>query len=93
LVVRKTISEQECAILTTLYLANAKNTNSWHARKRNLQHAFPLDVAMVPSAKFSFIANDNNTTSVRLAPGSTIYFGSLKFIVDRLGRLSLSPRE
>jgi hypothetical protein len=48
---------------------------------------------MVPSPKFSFIANDNNTTSVSLALGSTIYFGSLKFTVDRLGRLSLSPRE
>jgi hypothetical protein len=32
-VVRKTTSEQECAILTTLYLADAKNTDSWHYGK------------------------------------------------------------
>jgi hypothetical protein len=27
-------------ILTTLYLAGAKNTDSWHARKGDLQRAF-----------------------------------------------------
>jgi DMSO/TMAO reductase YedYZ molybdopterin-dependent catalytic subunit len=25
-----------------------KNTDSWHARKEDLQRAFPLDVLMVP---------------------------------------------
>jgi hypothetical protein len=31
-VVHKTTSELECVILITLYLACAKNTDSWHAR-------------------------------------------------------------
>jgi hypothetical protein len=25
-------------------IAGAKNTDSWHAKKRDLQHAYPLDV-------------------------------------------------
>jgi hypothetical protein len=48
---------------------------------------------MVISSKLSFIANGNNPTSVGLAPGQTIHFGSLEFTVDHLGRLSLSPEE
>jgi hypothetical protein len=48
IVVHKTTTELERAILTTLYLAGAKNTNSWHARKGDLQRAFPLDVLMAP---------------------------------------------
>jgi hypothetical protein len=39
-VVHKTTSKQEHVILTTLYLAGAKNTNNWRARKGDLQHAF-----------------------------------------------------
>jgi hypothetical protein len=46
----KTTSELERAILTTLYFADAKNTNSWHARKGPLQRAFPLDVLIVHSS-------------------------------------------
>jgi hypothetical protein len=49
-VVHKTILELEHTILTTLFLAGAKNTDSWCARKRDLQRAFPLDVSMVPSS-------------------------------------------
>jgi hypothetical protein len=48
-IVRKTTSEQERAILTTLYLAGVENNDDWHARKRDLQRAFPLDLLMVPT--------------------------------------------
>jgi hypothetical protein len=92
-VVRKTTLEQEHAILTTLYLAGAKNTDSWRVEKGDLQRVFSLDVPMVPSPKLSFVANGNNPTGVSLAPGSTIHFDSLEFTADRLGRLSLSPKE
>jgi hypothetical protein len=44
-------------ILTTLHLASAKDTNSWHARKVDLQHAFPLDVPMVPSLVLTIVAD------------------------------------
>jgi hypothetical protein len=74
-------------------LAGVENTDSWHARKGELQRAFPLDVLMIPSPKLSFVANINNPTGASLAPGSTIHFGSLEFTVDRLSRLSLSPQE
>jgi hypothetical protein len=48
---------------------------------------------MVPAPKLSFITNNNNPTSIGLASCSTIHFDSLKFIVDRLSRLYLSPQE
>jgi hypothetical protein len=46
-IIHKTTSELERVILTILYLAGAKNTNCWHAKKGDLQRAFPLDVPMV----------------------------------------------
>jgi hypothetical protein len=36
-VVHKTTLELECVILTTMYLVSAKNTDSWRARKGDLQ--------------------------------------------------------
>jgi hypothetical protein len=36
--------------LDYMYLKGAKNTDSWRARKGDLQRAFPLDVPMVPSS-------------------------------------------
>jgi hypothetical protein len=73
-------------------LAGAENIDSWHGRKGDLQHAFPLDVLVVTSQKLS-IANGNNPTGVGLSSGKTIHFDCLEFTVDRLGRLSLSPYE
>jgi hypothetical protein len=91
-IVRKTTSKQEHTILTTLYLAGAKNTDSWCAGYGDLQHSSPLDVLMVPSPKVLFITSDNNPIGVDLALGSTIQFGGLKFIADRFGHPSISPR-
>jgi hypothetical protein len=45
---------------------------------------------MVYSPKLTSIANHNNPIGVGLAPGETIFFGSLEFTADRFGRLSLS---
>jgi hypothetical protein len=70
-------------------IAGVENTDSWPARKGDLQCAFPLDVLMVPSLKLFFLANINNLTGVVLTPGSTIHFGT----IDYLDHLSLSPQE
>jgi hypothetical protein len=75
-------------ILTTIYLAGAKNTDSWHTMMGDLQCAFSQAVSMIPP-KLSFITNSNNPTDVGLAPGSTIHFGSLEFIANCFGHLSL----
>jgi hypothetical protein len=48
---------------------------------------------MVTSPKLSFVANGNNQTGINLTLGETIHFGSLEFITDHLGCLSLSPNE
>jgi hypothetical protein len=90
--VRKTTSELEHVILTTVYFVGAENTDSWHARKEDLQCAFALDVPMVYSPKLTFIANCNNPIGVGLAPGESICFGSLEFTADRFGCPSLSPK-
>jgi hypothetical protein len=92
-IIHKTTLELERATLTTLYLVGAKNTDSWRARKGDLQRTFPLNVLMVYSPKLSFIANGKNPTNVGLALGETICFSSLEFTANRLGRLSLSPQE
>jgi hypothetical protein len=78
-------------ILTTLYIASAKNTDSWHAGKGNLQHAFPLDVLMVPSSELTVATGGERLWCRGFSLGEIIRFRSLKFIVDPFGGLSLSP--
>jgi hypothetical protein len=73
--------------------AGVENTDSWRAKKGDLQHAFPLYVPMVTSPKLSFVANDNNLTDIGLALGETIHFSSLGFTANCLGHLSLPPYE
>jgi hypothetical protein len=76
--------------LTTLYLVGAKNTDSWHARKGDLQRAFPLDVLMVPTSALTIVANGERLSCDVFSLSKTIRFGSLEFITDCFGGLSLS---
>jgi hypothetical protein len=91
-VVCKTTSELEHVILTTLYFASVENTNSWHARKGDLQRAFPLGVPMVHSSVLAISTNGECLTCGGFSLGKTVAFGSLDFITDCFGGLSLSPR-
>jgi hypothetical protein len=81
-VVCKTTSEQEHAILTTLYLIGAKNTNSWHARKGDLQRAFPLDVLMVPSSAIVVAADGERLMCGGFSLGVTPTFCKNKIFVQ-----------
>jgi hypothetical protein len=90
-VVHKTTLELEHEILTTLYLVDVKNTNSWCARKGNLQHAFPLDVPMVPSFVITVAVEGECLMCGGFSLSETIHLGSFEFITDYIGGLSLSP--
>jgi hypothetical protein len=72
-------------------LASAKNTNSWHARKRDLQPTFCLDVLMVPSSVISITGE--RLTCDGFSLGETVRLGNFEFIVDYFSGLSLSPRR
>jgi hypothetical protein len=91
-VVCKTTSELEHVILTTLCLTGAKNTDSWCAMKGDLQCAFPLYVLMAQSSALAVSIDCERLMCGGLALGETIHFGSLEFIADCFGGLSLSPK-
>jgi hypothetical protein len=74
-------------------LADTKNTNNWLTRKGDLQHVFPLYVPMVPSSALAVAADGKCLSCGGLSLNETICFGSLEFITDYLGGLSLSPRR
>jgi hypothetical protein len=46
---------------------------------------------IVHSPKIAIVANGKHQTSVGFTLGETIHFGSLVFIADHFGNLSLSP--
>jgi hypothetical protein len=91
-VVHKAISEPEYAILTTLFLAGTKNNDSWHARKGDLQYAFPLAVPMVPSSAIIVAANGEHLSYGGFSLSEKIHLGNFEFITDYFSGLSLSPR-
>jgi hypothetical protein len=43
-------------------LGGAENTNSWHAKKGDLQRAFPLEILMVLSSVITVAADDEHLT-------------------------------
>jgi hypothetical protein len=91
--VYKTTSELERVTFTTLYLADAKNIDSWHARKGNLQCAFPMDVPMVPSFVLTVATDGERLMCSGFSIGETIRLRSFEFIPDYFGGPSLSPRR
>jgi hypothetical protein len=90
-VVHKTISKQEHAILTTLYLTGTKNTDSWRATKGDLQCAFPLDVPMVASSALTIATDSERLSCGSFCLSKSICFGSFKFIADYFSGLTFSP--
>jgi hypothetical protein len=79
--------------LITLYLAGAKNTNNWRTKKGDLQHAFPLDVLMVPSSAITVVANDERLTCGGFSHGEAVHLRNFEFIAVYFSGLSLSPRR
>jgi hypothetical protein len=92
-VIHKTTSELEHTILTTMYFAVTKNTDSWHARKGDLQCAFTLDVLMVHSSMFAVSIDRERLTCSGFSLDKIFCFESLEFIADYFAEMSLSPRR
>jgi hypothetical protein len=80
-------------ILTTLYLTDAKNTNSWHARTGDLHCASPLDVLMVPSSSIPITAHGECLVCGGFSLGEPVCLGNFEFIAEYFGVLCLSPRR
>jgi hypothetical protein len=57
-----------------------------------LQRAFPLDVLMVTSSTLVVFSNGKCLACGGFSCGKTVCFGSLEFIADYFGGLSLSSR-
>jgi hypothetical protein len=74
-------------------LAGEENTDKWHARKRDLQYTFPMDVPMVPSLTLIITADGEFFLLCDFSLSETIRYGRLEFIADCFGGLSLSPRR
>jgi hypothetical protein len=56
-----------------------------------LQCTFPLDILMVPSSVLAVSTNSERLTCDDFSLGEIIRFGSIEFITDCFGGLSLSP--
>jgi hypothetical protein len=74
-------------------LADAENTNSSHARKVDLQHAFPLDVLMVPSSTITIAGDGEHLACGGFSLSETIHLGVFEFITDYFDGLRLSPKR
>jgi hypothetical protein len=92
-IVHKTISKQERAILTTMYLASAKNTDSWRIRKGDLLRAFPLDVSIASSSVITIAADVERLSCDGFSLSETVHLGNFEFITVTFSGLSFSPRR
>jgi hypothetical protein len=92
-IVHKTTLELEHWILTTLYLADVKNTDSWCTRNGDSQHAFPLNVLMVHSSALAISVDGEHLMCGGLSIDETVHLGSFEFIANYFSGLSLSPRR
>jgi hypothetical protein len=70
----------------------------WYRKHRQLVRqeggfvaCFPLNVSIVRSSTLIITTNSKYPTCGGFSLGETVHFGSLKFIVDYFGSLSLSP--
>jgi hypothetical protein len=60
-------------------------------QERHLQHAFLLDVLMVPASVLTVAAGGECLLCGGFSRGKTIRFESLEFIANHFGGMSLSP--
>jgi hypothetical protein len=70
-----------------------KNTDSWHARKGDLQRSFPLNILMVLSSVTTVTIDGERLTCDGFSIGKTVRLGSFEFIANYFGGLILSPRR
>jgi hypothetical protein len=90
LVIHKTTSELETHDLGHPIICRCRKHLQLAHQYGGFVACCPLNVSMVYSLKLTFVANGNNSTSVELTPGETIWFGSLEFTIDHFSNLSLS---
>jgi hypothetical protein len=74
-------------------VVGAENTDNWHARKVDLQRAFPLDVPMVPSSGITVMVDGEHLICSGFTHGETIRLGNFEFIIDYFSALSLSLKR
>jgi hypothetical protein len=76
-----------------MYLAGAKNIDSWCARKMDLQRSFPLHALMVPSSAIIIAADGECFMCGGFSLGETVRLGNFEFITDCFSGLCLSPKR
>jgi hypothetical protein len=74
-------------------LTSAGNIDSWCARTGDLQHAFPLNISIVPSSSLIIASDGERLMCGGFSLGEIICFGIFEFITDYFAGLSLSPKR
>jgi hypothetical protein len=92
-VVCKTISEQECTISTTLYVAGAKTHQQWVHQERGFAVCFSSRCSDGSLICDRCRCDGECLTCSEFSLGETVHHGNFEFIIDYFGDLSLSPRR